>query len=156
MPFCKLPPLDAGFSSQTSRSPPPPAALAFPPLPCSASSLSFPLSQQPAFFSLAAGAKLTSLARDLGRDLRLVWAGRRRRSVASTPERGKRSCTGACLLLQSRRVGHPGEFFLPLLAPKRSVSSSLLIVWQTLFLFSVGATRVGGKGAVERACPGGD
>lgn len=46
---CRPPSCGAGFSSQTSHSPPPPAPPARPPLPCSAPSLSSSLPQQPAF-----------------------------------------------------------------------------------------------------------
>lgn len=74
IPLCKPPPVGAGFSSQTSRSPPPLASQALPPLPCSASTLSSSLSQQPAFF-LAAGAKLTSPARDQTRSRHALSVG---------------------------------------------------------------------------------
>lgn len=151
IPLCKPPPVGAGFSSQTSRSPPPLASQALPPLPCSASTLSSSLSQQPAFF-LAAGAKLTSPARD---QTQVQTCAERGRAGAGAVWRARLSAgSGAARALAyplflSWMLGHPSESFLPLPVPKRSVSSSSLVVPQTVRFFWFGPLGWGEERAVE-------
>lgn len=151
MPLCKLPPVGAGFSSQTSRSPPPLASQELPPLPCWVSTLSSSLSQQPAFF-FAAGAKLTSPARD---QTKVQTCAERGRAGAGAVWRVRLSAgSGAARALASplflsRMLCHPSESFLPLPVPKRSVSFSSLVVRHTVRFFRFGLLGWGEERAVE-------
>lgn len=149
IPLCKPPPAGAGFSSQTSRSPPPLASQALPPLPRSASTLSSSLSQQPAFF-LAAGAKLTSPARD---QTQVQTCAERGRAGAGAVWRARLSAgSGAARALAyplflSRMLGHPSESFLPAARAKEKCVLFLACCPTDCPLFLVWATRVGrGKG----------